>query len=165
MTTFYNRVVSRVTRYLKGLATFLYRGRKKYYCPICDKKQRDFLPFGMHYWEKLDVHGFIFSEHQFETLNLMHYVCPYCKESDRARLYFIYWQKYFQALDKSKKYKFIDFAPSRALSAALRSYPFLEYRTANVTKPVSMTALILPSFHAMKIIRLIFLYVHIFLSM
>lgn len=67
-----------------------------------------------------------------ETINILKYSCPICDASDRDRLYALYFKNKFDVIDKSKRYKFIDFAPTYTLSKFIKSYSFLEYRSADL---------------------------------
>jgi len=86
----------------------------------------------MWYLETLDKYGFIHSIFALETLNLFACNCPSCGTSDRDRLYILYLKQQFSRIDVSRRYTFIDFAPTPALSKMIRSYHFLNYRSADL---------------------------------
>ena len=109
----------------------LYRG-KQYYCPVCNKRLRRFDMIPMWWLETLDKYGFIHSVFTLETLNLFACNCPSCSASDRDRLCALYLKQTFANMDTTIKYKFVDFGPSAALSKAIRNYPFLKYRSADL---------------------------------
>jgi SAM-dependent methyltransferase len=86
----------------------------------------------MWYLETLDRYGFIHSIFTIETLNLFACNCPSCGASDRDRLYGLYLKQKFANMDGTKKYKSIDFGPSAVLSKAIKKYPCLNYRSADL---------------------------------
>jgi SAM-dependent methyltransferase len=57
---------------------------------------------------------------------------PSCDASDRERLYALYLDGVFRAFDRSRRYRLVEFAPSRGLQRKLRSYPFIDYRSADL---------------------------------
>ncbi len=82
--------------------------------------------------EKMDEAGYVHSLFMEETCNWLDYGCPFCQSSDRERLYALYIKQQFSTLQWSHGYRFIDFAPAQQLSKLLRSFPLLEYRTADL---------------------------------
>ncbi|QUR69702.1 methyltransferase domain-containing protein [Mycobacterium spongiae] len=69
---------------------------------------------------------------ELETLNHRRYLCPVCGAADRDRLYKLYMDRF---LEPDGVCRVVDFAPSAALSASLRSRADLEYRTADLMMP------------------------------
>ena len=111
----------------------LYQG-DKYVCPVCNAKLKYFKPIFKSFPRKLEQYGFIYQIHSFETLNISAYSCPSCDASDRDRLYALYLEQRFKTLDRQKSYKFVDFAPCLPLSRKLRTYSYLNYRSADLCR-------------------------------
>jgi hypothetical protein len=105
-----------------------------YYCPVCKARLSHFNPTPVEYLKKLDRHGYVHSLFTAETFNLFDYECPSCSATDRDRLYALYLRQKLATMDGTKKYTFRDFGPNAALSEAIRSYPFLNYRSADLFK-------------------------------
>jgi SAM-dependent methyltransferase len=84
------------------------------------------------YLKLVSDNHFMHSLSDFETLNLTQYSCPSCGASDRDRLYALFADLKFRGLDKSRKYRCIEFAPSTPLSTFFRQKSFLEYRSADL---------------------------------
>ena len=112
----------------------LYQG-SEFACPVCDTQLNRYLPIFKSFPRKLAASGFVYPLEAFETLNLAAYTCPACDASDRERLYALYLRQRLVALDPGRRYRFIDFAPSLALSRLLRTLERLEYRTADYFRP------------------------------
>lgn len=112
----------------------LYRG-SEFECPVCDTRLNRFKPIYKSFPRKLRETGFVYPLESFETLNLAAYSCPSCDASDRERLYALYLRPRLAALEPGRRYRFIDFAPSLALSRLLRNIECLEYRTADYFRP------------------------------
>ncbi len=112
----------------------LYRG-SEFECPVCDTRLNRFKPIFKSFPRKLEESGFVYPLESFETLNLAAYSCPACDASDRERLYALYLRERLAALDPGRRYRFIDFAPSFALSRLLRTMDRIEYRTADYFRP------------------------------
>ena len=79
-----------------------------------------------------DEHGYIQSIFSAETLNIFSYNCPCCGATDRDRLYALYLKQKISKVNVAQKYSFIDFAPSKALSKALKKCKLLNYRSADL---------------------------------
>lgn len=112
----------------------LYRGNACE-CPVCGVQVSRFKPIYKSFPRKLRETGFVYPLESFETLNLAAYSCPACDASDRERFYALYLRQRFAGFDPGRRYRFIDFAPSLALSHLLRNIAFLEYRTADYFRP------------------------------
>ncbi len=112
----------------------LYRG-DAVACPVCSTRLKCFKPIYKSFPRKLREMGFVHPLEAFETLNLAAYSCPSCDASDRERLYALYLRQRLAALDTGRRYRFVDFAPSLALSRLLRTVASLEYRTADYFRP------------------------------
>lgn len=104
----------------------------KYNCPVCKSTVNVFNPIGWDYLSLLDKNEFIHSIFQFETLNIINYSCPVCGASDRDRLSAIYLTQVFKNIDKTKQYKFVDFAPASSLSKFIKSHKYIKYRSADL---------------------------------
>lgn len=104
----------------------------KYFCPVCKTPVNYFNRLSDYYFEKFDKYQFIHSIFAMETLNILNHSCPACGASDRDRLYALYFMNRFNTMDKPKKYTFIDFGPEPSLAKFIRSYSFLEYRSADL---------------------------------
>ena len=104
---------------------------EKYVCPVCNTHLAYFNPIDFGLLEDLDKHQYIYPMFSGETANLLKYECPACRAHDRDRLYALYIKKAFDKLDKTKKYNFLDIAPS-SLRMYLKNQPFLNYRSADL---------------------------------
>jgi len=101
-------------------------------CPVCGTKLRAFKPIWKSFHRNIEQHGYIYPLSSIETFNISAYSCPACDASDRERLYVLYLDRAFRALDPKRRYRMIEFAPSMALHKKLKSYPFIEYRSADL---------------------------------
>jgi len=106
--------------------------KKPLFCPVCNSSVSKFERIPDITFESLDKYQFIHNIFAVETLNILNYTCPICGASDRDRLYALYLKNIFNTLNHSFKYKFIDFAPSVALSSLIKAKPYLEYRSADL---------------------------------
>jgi SAM-dependent methyltransferase len=107
-----------------------YRG-ETFCCPICKVNLRAFKPLSPRYEELTRANGF-YPLSQLETFNYQAYYCPSCDASDRERLYAIYLDEAFRALDPKRRYRVVEFAPSLALQRKIKGYPFVDYRSADL---------------------------------
>ena len=64
-----------------------------------------------------------------ETINYRQYLCPVCDSIDQDRVYKLYVDRF---LGPGSVRRVVEFAPSAALSAYLRSRADLQYRTADL---------------------------------
>jgi SAM-dependent methyltransferase len=119
---------------VRWLKTPLYRG-SAFECPVCASQLKTFYPIYKSFPRKLREMGFVYALERFETLNLGAYSCPACDASDRERLYALFLRARLAALEPGRRYRFIDFAPSLALSRLLRTFANIEYRTADYFRP------------------------------
>jgi SAM-dependent methyltransferase len=104
-------------------------------CPICDAHLRAFKPLSPEYARLAAGHGY-YPLSRLETFNYAAYYCPSCDASDRERLYALHLDDVFGSLDRTRRHRMIEFAPSRALQKKLRSYPFIEHRSADLLRPI-----------------------------
>lgn len=105
---------------------------KNFYCPVCNKNLTHFDRLPDYYFELFDKYQYIHSIFCGETFNLLKYSCPNCGAADRDRLYALYLKKRFSEINQTLKYKFIDFAPAPSLANFIKSYIFLDYRSADL---------------------------------
>ena len=120
--------------FVRWLKTPFYSG-SAFECPVCGSGLKKFYPIYKSFPRKLREMGFVHPIEQFETLNLAAYSCPSCDASDRERLYALFLRGRLAALAPGRQYRFIDFAPSLALSHWLRTFTNIEYRTADYFRP------------------------------
>ncbi len=119
---------------VRWLKTPFYRG-DACECPVCGAGLRHYYPIYKSFPRKLRETGFIYGLERFETMNFAEYSCPSCDASDRERLYALYLRGRLAAATAGERRRFIDFAPSLALSRLLRTAPGLDYRTADYFRP------------------------------
>jgi SAM-dependent methyltransferase len=105
-----------------------------YRCTVCGTQLSAFKPIWKSYWRKIEESGYVYPLSAIETFNSAAYSCPACDASDRERLYALYFDRLFQTFDHRRRYRLVDFAPSRALSRRLKRYPFIEYRSADLDR-------------------------------
>jgi len=120
----------------------------EYHCPICNSNLARFKPIWKSYMRNIKEKRFIYPLSSFETFNVSMYLCPSCDASDRERLYALFLLKQFENINIKQKYRFVDFAPTLALSKWIRKYPFIHYTTAdlfrkNVDDRVDITDMVL----------------------
>ncbi len=120
--------------FVRWLKTPIYSG-SAVECPVCSSGLKIFYPIYKSFPRKLREMGFIYPLERFETLNLAAYSCPACDASDRERLYALFLRQRLASLKAGSHYRFIDFAPSLALSRLLRTFDNIEYRTADYFRP------------------------------
>ena len=103
-------------------------------CPVCGVHLRAFKPIWKSYLRSMQEYGYVHSVSDIETLNLAAYSCPACDAADRERLYALYFDRILPALDRTRRYRLIEFAPGpgRALQRKLQAYPFIDYRSADL---------------------------------
>jgi SAM-dependent methyltransferase len=112
---------------------FRYRG-SELECPVCGAHLRAFKPVWKSYLRNMKAFGYVHPVTSIETLNLDAYTCPACDASDRERLYALYFERMMPALDPSRRYRLVEFAPSpgRGMQKKLQAWPFIEYRSADL---------------------------------
>lgn len=111
------------------------RQRVVHFCPVCKRPVPGFEPIGWDYIAMMNDFGYIQPIFQGETFDPVHYFCPCCKASDRDRLYALFLDQYLNKLDKNTKHRLIDFAPAPQLRLYLQTFPFLDYRCADLFAP------------------------------
>jgi SAM-dependent methyltransferase len=122
---------SKAVRRRAGLPT--YRGTR-YRCPICGVGLRAFKPMWKSYWIHSQQYDYIRSPFAMETFNLGAFSCPACDAYDRERLTALYLEHAFQSFDPRRRYRVIEFSPAHALPRMFKRYPFVEYRSADLTR-------------------------------
>ncbi len=103
-----------------------------HWCPVCGTHLRAFRPLWKSYPRQAAQYGYIHPLSAIETFNMAAFSCPSCDAADRERLYALFFDAEFQAFDRTRRYRFIEFGPGNALQKKLRSYPFLDYRSADL---------------------------------
>lgn len=134
--------MKKIIRHLRGLIKNIlsayikpvYFGNK-YICPVCLTNLAYFNKFPDYYYQQLKQNGFIYSLRDFETVNLNNNGCPACETGDSCRLYALYLRDKLSKLDTDKKYNFIDFAPVPPLAKIIKSYRYINYRSADLFMP------------------------------
>lgn len=98
-------------------------------CPACNQKVHRFIRLSDEYFKKWDEHKYIHSIFNLETLNIFEYSCPNCGSSDRDRLYNLFLKK---KIERNKSLEVIEFAPSYMMAKRLKSYPNINYKSADL---------------------------------
>ena len=106
----------------------------EYRCPICGTGLRAFRPMWKSYWRDVEVYQPIHPAESMETLNLEAFTCPCCDAFDRERLIAIFLETAFAGFDRNRTYHLLEFAPGDALQKKLKSYPFIAYRSADLSR-------------------------------
>jgi len=106
----------------------------EYQCPVCSTRLRAFRPVWNSYRRNVEKYAPIHPASAMETFNLAAFTCPSCDALDRDRLTAIYLDQVFHALDHRRTYRLIEFAPGDALHKKLRRYPFIAYRSADLSR-------------------------------
>lgn len=101
-------------------------------CPVCGTRLRKFKPIWKSFLRKTAEADYVHPLTSVETFNFIAYSCPACDASDRERLFALFFGGVFQSLDRGRRYRFIEFAPSRALRRWFKRYPFIEHRGADL---------------------------------
>lgn len=105
-----------------------------YRCPICSVGLRAFKPMWKSYWRDVEKFKPVHSATPMETFNLTAFTCPCCDAFDRERLTAIYLEEMFRTFDRNRMYHVLEFAPGAALHKVLRRYPFIAYRSADLSR-------------------------------
>ena len=110
--------------------------KAKYRCSVCNMRVEGFEALPEFYLENLEKHGWPYTGDEAETCNFRAYQCPYCKSSDRDRLYALYLHHYLTQLKPNTSLSIVDFAPSAPLSdfirrQIMRARSNISYRTAD----------------------------------
>jgi SAM-dependent methyltransferase len=110
-------------------------GRRRFRCPACGHRVRGFDALPRYFERQLRQSGFPYTLDDSETLNWRQYTCRRCGASDRDRLMALFLEEAFPAGRSPAPLRFVDFAPSPPLAAALRRVRGLEYRSADLFMP------------------------------
>jgi SAM-dependent methyltransferase len=105
-----------------------------YQCPVCGVGLRAFRPMWKSYWRDYAKFAPIHAPNTMETLNLEAFTCPRCDAFDRDRLTAIYLDEVFHNSDRKRSYRLLEFAPGDALHKKLKGYPFIAYRSADLSR-------------------------------
>lgn len=134
----------------RRLALHKFRGTE-HQCPVCGTQLRAFKPLFRRFLAAIEA-GHPFPFKQLQTFNWRGYSCPSCDASDRERLYVLYLDRIAPSLDPQRRYRLVEFAPSRILRKKLSRNPAFEYRSAdlfrrNVDDNVDITDMAYPDDH------------------
>jgi len=105
-----------------------------YQCPVCGVGLRAFRPMWKSYWRDFAKFAPIHSPTKMETFNLEAFNCPRCDAFDRERLIAIYLEQTFRGFDRGRTYCLLEFAPCEALQKKLKRYPFIAYRSGDLSR-------------------------------
>jgi SAM-dependent methyltransferase len=111
------------------LATF--RGTD-FRCPVCGVELAAFKPGASSYVKMIRDFDYVYPLDAIETFNVAAYACPSCDASDRERLYALYLDRVLRSPGGQRRCRVVEFAPSFGLPRKLRSYPFVDYRSADL---------------------------------
>lgn len=103
-----------------------------FYCPVCQDHVKHFRDLSAYFLKPLIDNQCIHPIFMAENPNLLNYSCPACGASDRDRLFALYFEKIWGKAADFEPQKFLDIAPSEPLAKRIRSYPFVEYRSADL---------------------------------
>lgn len=106
----------------------------QYQCPVCGVGLRAFRPMWNSYWRAVENCPPVHPPESMETLNLDAFTCPRCDAFDRDRLTAIYLEDAFRSFDRNRTYRLLEFAPGDALHKKLKNYPFITYRSADLSR-------------------------------
>lgn len=91
-----------------------------------------FDPLPAMYAEKCSAHGFRYSLHAFETLNVDAYGCPSCGSADRERLFALFLTRELAKASRDRRLRLLDIAPVPWLSVFLKESGWFAYRSADL---------------------------------
>ena len=132
-----SRLYDEVRRHGKRLKRRLrlrpYLGNQ-YQCPMCGVGLSRYKPIGKSYWRDTKKFGSIYPPSAMETFNVTALICPRCDASDRERLTAIFLQETFGTFDRQRSYRLLEFAPNEALPKLIKRYPFIAYRSADLSR-------------------------------
>jgi hypothetical protein len=103
------------------------------YCPVCERRVKEFLPLPNFYREKTQLYGHPYSLDDYETLNYKQYSCPHCKSSDRERLSALYIREIYHGRKSKLALNLIEFAPSAPLGRMIMKLGAFNLRTADLS--------------------------------
>jgi len=105
-----------------------------YRCPVCGTGLREFKPMWKSYWRDLEIFSPVHGAKEMETFNTAAFTCPRCDATDRERLMAIYLDEVFAGFDRNRRYRLIEFAPGDGLRRIFARYPFIDYRSADLSR-------------------------------
>jgi O-antigen biosynthesis protein len=104
-----------------------------YRCIVCNRSIRKFFPFSSELQKAAKDNGFQYDFRRMETLNVDNCNCPFCLSSDRERFYLIFLEDYLKQRIK-EKYSVLDFAPNAVFSEVMKSKPYLDYYSTDISR-------------------------------
>lgn len=103
-----------------------------YYCPVCEHSVKEFMPLPDFYLDQAELHGYLYSFDDGETLNYKQYSCPHCSSSDRERLYALFLKEKTASYENIRKLDLVEFAPIKPLSQMIKRLGAFNLRTADL---------------------------------
>jgi SAM-dependent methyltransferase len=100
-------------------------------CPVCERSSVSFNPLPAFFIDEAERHGFQHPLDQWEMINYKNYECPNCGASDRERLFALFL-RIISRESQGRKFRLLDFAPSRIFQLFVNSLRCFEYRTADL---------------------------------
>lgn len=104
----------------------------RHHCPVCDRRVRAFEPVDRALVDALETNGWKYGLDAFETLSVEEYACPYCRSTDRDRMYAHYLSERSTHLAGSDPVRVLDIAPTIPLGTFLDRQPRVRRRTADL---------------------------------
>ena len=106
---------------------------KTFFCPVCNHSVKEFHRISDFWDDMMDKYACIHSIYCIETLNRKAYSCPHCHASDRDRLYAIYLDVIFNAIQtKDRKCNLLEMAPTKCLTEFIKKHRFIQYRSSDL---------------------------------
>lgn len=116
---------------LRRLRLGAYRG-DAFCCPVCGTRLNRFKPIWGSFMRKIEEHGYVHPLSSIESFNYRAYSCPACDANDRERLIMLFLQAALPKLERGRRHRMVEFAPSPVMARTLRRHPVLEYRSADL---------------------------------
>lgn len=117
---------------IRGVRTNLNNCSWQYYCPVCERRVKRFMPLPDFYRDQAELHGYLYSLDDAETLNYNQYSCPYCSSTDRDRLYALYLRERSVCHEIKGKLEIVEFAPVKPLGRMIKKLGAFNLRTADL---------------------------------
>lgn len=121
-----------ILNWFKNLPNILKNSSYLYYCPVCERPVKDFMPLPDFYREQAELHGYLYSLDDAETLNYKQYSCPHCSSSDRERLYALFLREKAACHESKRKLDIVEFAPVKPLGQMIKKLGVFKIRTADL---------------------------------
>jgi SAM-dependent methyltransferase len=123
-------------------AIYAIRGRRcfglTYCCPICNKHLNTFTSLETilngKFTGNIDIDGMCHTAYEFETQNVMNFLCPVCGASDKARLYALFLRQKLGEYSYGERIKLVHFAPEMGLGQLLKWDRRVNYRSADLLR-------------------------------